>query len=94
MLDFSVVYGNASKKEKKILDKIKGNTLDELNMVMQLSSFEFTPSDLEKLSDIVELYESINQKEGFIEVLDKALKKVKRTSSYIIQQVLKESRIK
>jgi hypothetical protein len=93
MLDFITVYDNASKREKIVLDKINGNTLDYLNVVVQLGSSNFSSLDLEKLTDIVELYDSLNQNSGFIEVLDKALKKIKK-SNLIINRVLKESGIK
>jgi hypothetical protein len=92
MLDFSVVYDGASKREKEVLDKIDGNTLNKSNMIAQLSSFKFSHKDLEILRNIVELYKSLNQNEGFIEVLDSALEKIKRQSA-IIEKVLKEARI-
>jgi hypothetical protein len=90
MLDFSVVYDGASKREQKVLDKIKGNTLDKFNVVTQLNSFD--SKDLQMISDIVGLYKSLNQNTGFIEVLDEALKTLKRTS-FIIDKVLKEARV-
>jgi hypothetical protein len=92
MLDFKTVYDNASKRERIVLDKISGNTLDDLNMVLQLSSNKFTRLDIDRLDDIVELYKSLDQNEGFIKVLDKALSKSKR-ASLIIDKVLKESKI-
>lgn len=91
MLDYMTVYDSASKREKVVLDKIKGNTLDVLNMTIQLSSF--SRNDLDKLENMVELYDSLNQNSGFIEVLDKALKKIKK-SFLIIDRVLKESGMK
>lgn len=92
MLDFSVVYNSASKKEKQVLDRIEGNTLNDVNLTMQLGSSNFSKKDLEILTNIVELYKSLKQNEGFIKVLDKALETIKK-HSLIIEKVLKEAKV-
>lgn len=86
MLDFKTVYDSASKREKDVLDKINGNTLDSMNMVYELR--KLSKPDLEILLNISELYKSLDQNQGFIKVLDKALEKVK-TVEKIITQTMK-----
>lgn len=71
MLDYSKVYNDASNREKKVLIKLEGDTLDLQNMIVQTTKLSL--NELERLQDIVDLYTSINQKSGIIEVLDKAL---------------------
>lgn len=60
-------------------------------MIVQLSSSNFTPKDLDVLQGIVDLYVSLNQNTGFIEILNKALNMVKRKAS-IIEDILKEAK--